>query len=280
MIYFINTLVTMLANLTLIGGGGYVIYKTSNHFFPQKTNQVLCNVGWTSINSYTKIKKNYIKHVWPIYKTHILKPTYKLLGYSLTEDNSIILVKDGKEISKYKDFPDLYDNEDIDSCDFILQIYHDNDNDNNSKKNYTVKHNELIEKEDITTLKFNTSTCSFIAIELKYNNKSYTIDLKKPNNFLIENNELLDYSFLKWYIKKNYKFDLSSNYTLEIVDSNVETKNLRNNQSIKILSDSWEIEEYQVSDSEDYDSTGDSNETVYTSIYSYFFATKKDNKEK
>ena len=276
-----------LTNIALLSAGSVVIYSASKTFFPEQTNDVLYSIGWSSIKGYKRMNKYYKKYVLSFYKRNILHVYYKVTGTD-PKINCIVLVKDGKEIKKFKNFDELKKNKELPKCDFILHIHPNDDDDNNNDdddddddetKNYTVRYNEIPEDTD-----YKKSNCSFVAVELKYEDKTYSIDLKNPHNFLIQENELLDYPFLKWYMKKQYSIDISQNYIIELIDGNINTKKIVNSQSIILKDNRWDFEEYHddTSDSEDYEKAAASGDYSFSfGIYDYLFPTKeKTNKEK
>lgn len=271
MIYYANTLVNILTTAAWWMGGGYVVYASGNYFFPEQTKSVICLVGWNSIRGYTKLQNMNKKYVLPFYNRNILTLYNNFIG-TVPEKNTIILVKNGKEIKQFRNLKELQDASKVPNYDFILHTYYGEDNEN---ENYTVRHNEIPEGAY-----YQKSTCSFLAIELKYEGKTYQIDLKTPFNFIVKDNELLDFPFLKWYIRKCYNVDISQNYVVEFVDSFIASETITSDYNIKLTIDNWIKENNNTSDSEDYEEAKNSSYSLITNIQNYLFTTDDNNKEK
>lgn len=95
-----------------------------------------------------------------------------------------------------------------------------------------------------TTFDYKISKISFMSIELEYENKIYSINLKNNKyNYYIVNN-CLNQTFLKYYIKKILKIPINENkfdYKLSIIDNNVNFITLLPNQYILIMEDDYKI---------------------------------------
>ena len=241
-------------------------------FFPKQTKSLVCLVGWNSIRGYTRLQKLNKKYILPFYKRNIITPYNNFTG-NKPDKYPFLLIKNGKEIKQYKKLKELQNATDVPSYDFILHTYYSDDDDEN--ENYTIRYNEISEKSY-----YQKSKCSFIAIELKYEDKTYQIDLNNPFNFLVKDNELLDYPFLRWYTYKHYNVDISQNYIVELIDSSVTSETLSVGHNIKLSIDGWEKEEHDISDSEDYEEAKENTRSILTSIQSYFFTIDDNNKEK
>jgi hypothetical protein len=94
------------------------------------------------------------------------------------------------------------------------------------------------------TFDYKVSKISFMSIELEHENKIYSINLKNHKyNYYIVNN-CLNQLFFKYYIKNVLKIQINTdtfNYTLSIIDNNVNIITLLHNQYILIMEDDYQI---------------------------------------
>ena len=95
-----------------------------------------------------------------------------------------------------------------------------------------------------TTFDYKVSNISFMSIELEYENKTYSINLKNNKyNYYIVNN-CLNQLFLKYYLKNVLKTQINPDtfdYKLSIIDNNVNIMTLLPNQYIIIMEDDYQI---------------------------------------
>jgi hypothetical protein len=95
-----------------------------------------------------------------------------------------------------------------------------------------------------TTFDYKVSKISFMSIELEYENKIHSINLKNNKyNYYIVNN-CLNKMFFKYYIKNVLKTQINTDdfdYKLSIIDNNVNMITLLPNQYILILEDDYQI---------------------------------------
>ena len=95
-----------------------------------------------------------------------------------------------------------------------------------------------------TTFDYKVSKISFMSIELEYENKFYSINLKNNKyNYYIVNN-CLNQLFFKYYIKNVLKKQINTDtfdYKLSIIDNNVNIITVLPNQYIIIMEDDYQI---------------------------------------
>ncbi len=96
------------------------------------------------------------------------------------------------------------------------------------------------------------SNIKFIALYLKYNDKSYSIELFKDNNNYYVVGNVINIAFLKYYLINvlNITTDISSKpftYTLELMDHNVKMVYINETESIVIQKDDYIIDGRTVS---------------------------------
>ena len=95
-----------------------------------------------------------------------------------------------------------------------------------------------------TSFDYKVSKISFISIELEYENKIYSINLKNnKHNYYIVNN-CLNKLFFKYYITNVLKTQINTDafdYKLSIIDNNVNIITLLPNQYILIMEDDYQV---------------------------------------
>lgn len=94
--------------------------------------------------------------------------------------------------------------------------------------------------DDIRSLLLVPLKKQFIQVELKYGGKSLDIH-EHLQQFYLEDNHILDELFLKWYLKFWFFFDLPEEYTINIIDNDVNIFTLSQNQSIIFNDDNYII---------------------------------------
>ena len=103
---------------------------------------------------------------------------------------------------------------------------------------------------NLETLTFTPSKKPFIQVELKYDNRSIEIH-DYLDYFNIVGNHILDTLFLKWYMKYWYHITLTDDYTLHIIDTDVNIIELSPSQSVLIEKDTYKIVTCAESDDEE-----------------------------
>ena len=93
---------------------------------------------------------------------------------------------------------------------------------------------------NLETLTFTAAQKPFIQIELKYDDRSIEIQ-DYLDYFYIVDNHILDTTFLKWYMKYWYHITLPTDYSLHIIDSEVNIISLSSRQSILVNKDHYTI---------------------------------------
>lgn len=79
-------------------------------------------------------------------------------------------------------------------------------------------------------------------IQVLLHNDGKDIDINEYlESFYVNNNQILDIVFLKWYVYYYYNIKLDENYTLDIIDSNVKMNTLKKYDSILITNNVYEI---------------------------------------
>jgi len=97
---------------------------------------------------------------------------------------------------------------------------------------------DVLKEEDLI---INKTDKLFIQMELTQNDKIYDIH-EYINYFYIENNEVLDKVFLEWFMKEFYSIKLEDKYDLNIIDKEINIFNLKQDEKVILLKDSYKIE--------------------------------------
>lgn len=139
--------------------------------------------------------------------------------------------------------------------DFIMQtLFEKNNNqiDNNSNnsynkqnKNYTKLYRKFTENDySITTKDHIISKAGMIVCSLELKGASYDIDISFPYNFNVVGNIILDYTFLSWYMMKEYDivtFTSDCEYTLTCISNAITTYKLGNTSGLLVKLNEYEI---------------------------------------
>jgi len=168
--------------------------------------------------------------------TNIIDPLFILI-FEKKEDQNILLIKGGDIVDKTSY---MYIKNYNSISDYNMVLYEWELPENDKYDNYVLRFSKINEVND----KFKTSKVSLLAVELSMKtddcDEVYAIDFKK-NNYYIVNNILFDKDFLKYWCNNILKIDLSDDYEISFFDNNMEHYTLKQNQSIKILQDDFEI---------------------------------------
>ena len=90
----------------------------------------------------------------------------------------------------------------------------------------------ILDKNEISeNVKIEKIVKPFIQIELCQNENKTSIH-KHLENFYVEDNKLLDKTFMNWYVKTFYGVLLDEDYTLSIIDSDVNMFKINKEQHI------------------------------------------------
>lgn len=93
-------------------------------------------------------------------------------------------------------------------------------------------------------LSVNTLINCFMIITFENKDIEETIDILIPQNHFIEKNEILSLSYLKRYFSyQELSFPFSTNYTLNILDSNLNSFIIDSKQYILLLKDGYTVED-------------------------------------
>jgi hypothetical protein len=137
--------------------------------------------------------------------------------------------------------------------DFIMQTFFEKNNnqiDNNSNnsynkqnKNYTKLYRKFTENDySVTTKDHVVSKAGMIICSLELKDVSYDIDISFPYNFNVVGNIILDYTFLSWYMMKEYNVVIPEcEYTLTCISNAITTYKLGNSSGLLVNLNDYEI---------------------------------------
>ena len=217
-------------------------------------------VNISSVNTYISniidknpsFKNRLIKYLWYYMKcktiiekkynfiskkaSNIIDPLLVLI-FEKKEEENILIIKEGDIVDK-SSYMYIKNYDSI--SDYNMVLYEWELPENDKYDNYVLRFSNINEVND----KFKTSKVTLLAVELCMKtddcDELYAIDFKKKNYYIV-NNILFDKDFLKSWCNNILKIQLSDNYEISFFDNNMEHHTLKQNQSIKILHDDFEI---------------------------------------
>ena len=212
-------------------------------------NRYISNI----IDKNPSFKNRLIKYLWYYMKCKtIIEKKYNLISNEINKiyylidilifdehhnDDDILIIKEGDIVDK-SSYMYIKNYDSI--SDYNMVLYEWELPENDKYDNYVLRFSNINEVND----KFKTSKVSLLAVELCMKtddcDELYAIDFKK-NNYYIVNNILFDKDFLKYWCNNILKIQLSDNYEISFFDNNMEHHTLKQNQSVKILQDDFEI---------------------------------------
>ena len=188
---------------------------------------------YMKIKTVTEKKYNYLSKKI----NNIIHPLLTLI-FEKEEEQNILFIKDGSLLDKTSY---MYIKKYNKNTDYDMILYEWKIPESDKYDNYILRFEHINNVND----KFKTSKVSLLAVELciKRENKVeevYAIDFKK-NNYYIVNNVLFDKNFLTYWCNNVLKTELNDSYEVSFFDNNMTHHTLKNTDSIKILSDDFEI---------------------------------------
>ena len=220
----------IVSSIALTGSG--ILYYTNRKAF----NSILMNLGWEGIKVIDSVQQH-----WTWFDEYL----------NVGIDNAF---EDKKHIVSYTasdgetktsvEVPLVYD---------MLFVKRKVDDKTLCKR---VKVREEVEHTDFVATKK-----PFIQIELKQNNTSMEIH-DYLEYFYVDGNHILDPLFLKWYLKYWFQVDLSDNYILHIIDTDVNIIELTPKQSVLITDGTYLIvEDKEISETNNLDAENECDDS-------------------
>ncbi len=121
-----------------------------------------------------------------------------------------------------------------------------------------LKNNDVYNEKDIITFNYSTNNKNyyifkknissilvnygFLVIEYVDHNTSINIDINNPKCFyMITDNTIFDYDFVKWYLLKFHNYKVANSYEIIIIDDNAETIKINQTNSITLNKDNYHV---------------------------------------
>jgi hypothetical protein len=219
-------IVYYLAGVGMIGTVGYGLLYILDR---DTADDIAQQVSWNAVKAYHKAELEY-NNVKRWYETNSRerldrsddendfedeekhKSEYQFLGYNLNDDTTYTSSV-------------LLNNNYIDDNDFDLMFL--------MKKEGTINiYKRILNKTNINeNVNMKKIEKPFIQVELCQNEEKKSIH-KHLENFYLEDNMLLDNSFLIWYVKTFYGAILEDDYELSIIDSDINMFKINKDQHI------------------------------------------------
>jgi hypothetical protein len=201
-----------------------------------KAQQITQELSWNTVKLYhkinlecSKIKKKYCpdnikksKSDDEIEDSYLddddfeVQGDYEFIGYNLGNIH----------ITKYSSF-NIVNNHYINDTEFDLMFL---------KKNDTKMYKRIKNKKKISS-KINICKVEkpFIQVELSIDNIDEKVTIHKNLEcFYVNDNDILDKTFLTWYVKTFYDITVNDNYKLNIIDSDVNMFNINEEEYLQI----------------------------------------------
>ena len=220
-------IVYYLAGVSIVGSIGYsILYvcdRDSAEYIAQKAS-------WNAVKAYhkTNLEINNLKR-W--YNMNTRERVYK--SDDENEELQEININDVEFIG-YKESDDttytsyhIENNSYIENNDFDLMFL-------KKKESDTHLYKRIKDKTEVdVNIKMEKIDKQFIQIELCQHDTKTSIH-KNLEGFYLKDNDLLDYTFLKWYVNTFHGIILADTYKLSIIDSDINMFKLEKNQGITI----------------------------------------------
>jgi len=194
---------------------------------PVKFKSISKNVSWYGISTYHRVRIFYNDFFYvEVEKIEDLKVDEESEEEEYLELEG--LNKDGEivEFEKYKE-DDL--SEDVE----ILFLKSEKD----GKIYYKKVEDETM--EELFDYKLKTLPRQFLQVELE-DDKNKTDIHEHISKYYVENNVIFDEVFSKYYMKKWYNYEISSDYKVNIIDKNIQLLSFKNDTYLKLNDSSYE----------------------------------------
>ena len=219
-------IVYYLAGVGMIGTIGYGVLWIYDRDMAEDVAQ---QVSWNTVKAYHKasLEYNNLKRWYDV-------NTRERIDKSDDEDNTELeeAMQKNIEFLGYNESDDTtFTSDDLENNEYIQ--------DNNFDIMFLIKNIEndkvykrILDKNEISeNVKIEKIVKPFIQIELCQNENKTSIH-KHLENFYVEDNKLLDKTFMNWYVKTFYGVLLDEDYTLSIIDSDVNMFKINKEQHI------------------------------------------------
>lgn len=204
------------------------LYKKSIEECNTFCKDVCFDISWKMCEIVTIIQTSYRKTIMPNF--HRITDNY------FRNRPAVLLIKNGEEVGQFKTWNTF--KEETENIDFDMMLY-TNYNDLESKKNFTLIRDNGFHSHDSSpdSLLDNRSDVSFIVFQLTTGGDKYDIQLKENRNFFVKDN-VLKYTFFKWYMNHVYDVELSEEFSVNYMTNDMSIATLHNPFFIKFNEDS------------------------------------------
>lgn len=87
---------------------------------------------------------------------------------------------------------------------------------------------------DLNNTSFDKVEKPFLQVEIEITTNERRAIHKNLSKFYIQGNKLLDKSFLKWYMAEFYSTNLDSEYTIHVIDTDINMLKMNSNEHVKL----------------------------------------------
>ena len=87
---------------------------------------------------------------------------------------------------------------------------------------------------DLNNTAFDKVDKPFLQVEIELTTNERTAIHKNLSGFYIQGNKLLDSAFLKWYMNEFYSINLEGNYTIHLIDTDINMLKMNSNEYVKL----------------------------------------------
>ena len=186
-------------------------------------SDICYDISWKTVEIITVVQIFYKKTVVPGF--HNITNNY------FRNINEVLLIKNGEEVKRFKTWEIFENDQERGNFDLFLYTKY---SETESKKNYTVIGEQVPKNPE--RIFSNKCDVNFIIFQLTTDNNKYDINLKEPQNFFVKDN-VLKYSFFKWYMKKVYEVELTEEFSVNYMTQDMSIANLHNPFYIKFNED-------------------------------------------
>jgi hypothetical protein len=263
--YFICSIL-LLNGIQLITKNFKFTDKIKNFIDDLELNENHGNFLWELLHLYSKASITLKQYILLPTKKYIVTPFSNIIEGSVLDVDRIVFVSNGNPVLKFKSKASMIDYLRKDrkrhvttEYDFIL-FYPKNQN--------TMILDNINDIPDINHVdkKHINSNVGFMACQLIIHRSDG--DIKKHlslDEYMINGNEILSREFVLWYCKTFFKgeflnIDELSNYTIHLLDNEVNDIKLTHNDTIKIYSDTYKIITYEYDSDNVKNNNEESNE--------------------
>ena len=188
-------------------------------------------IGWKGLEYYTRCKTYYNINIHPLFFE--MKETKDKEEEEEAVSNQLIL--HNIETDKYETYVEVPDGIEYDWL--VVKKYSAE-----GVKYKVVEDIEKYEKNEKNETNVEINYNPFLQIEIEQDGKNTDIQ-DNLDFFFLEENKILDKTFLMWYLKFFYDCDLKDDYKLHIIDSNVNVIILDNKQHIMLGKNNYIIKD-------------------------------------